>query len=722
MMKNHTNRNAARGYTLIEVLVGILIFAVGMMALAQLQTNLAQNSGDASARTVAMNLAEELIETDRTFSVLESNGSDYAYNDIVDEVTTEVRSGVSFTIDKDVTDYYYLPGSATFTEEPPTGAAISDFKKIELTVTWNPLNEDGGAAREFFVDGDTTTTGGLGSGSITINEVIASMTSGAGGKASLGSTASSTYTPPVDYNPGQNPDIVSISLGANKFKESTTPLPDVLRADELVETRFDVVTYSQSDDGATFLRREEFIAVSCECTLRVPVETGQGGLRPTIWNGEDYTEGEMVAKPYGVSASNQQSAFCDICCRDHHDGGIGEDDTETDPARALYNPFRSSADYFVDGAMSGDHKHYHRDNLGNLELADQDGDSYVEACRLVRKDGFFRVAQDLRQEGLNSFPANFLDEEAEVDVYSAYVTGAVGGFETALGNETLPYASSPPVMATPASTGVVFPASSYSTATVMSSASGVLEQQLRSRGIYIDYMSRELRCKINKLQNNSNADNCEAPENVSSALEIIPFYDVQLTWLSRWTETPSNNPIDVSNEAIADDNSHSRGLASLENGFGYSAINAAVHSGNLGLTGTDPIDMRFSAETESYNLYAKAVDPNAPPQLSGIQINGEITSAVGGVKAADVEIEASDAQCDRTLTGFKCFIEEGASDPRIRVDNYFKLNKDLYACSPELGLAVRERSRDNPAGNYAIFNLPTVVSTNVTIVIKEDGC
>ena len=28
MMKNHTNRNAARGYTLIEVLVGILIFFV----------------------------------------------------------------------------------------------------------------------------------------------------------------------------------------------------------------------------------------------------------------------------------------------------------------------------------------------------------------------------------------------------------------------------------------------------------------------------------------------------------------------------------------------------------------------------------------------------------------------------------------------------------------------------------------------------------------------
>ena len=716
MMKNHMSKYAARGYTLIEVLVGILVFAVGMMALAQLQTNLAQNSGDASARTVAMNMAEEIIETDRTFSVLESNGADYAYNDIVDETTTETRSGILFTIDKDVTDYYYLPASETFTETPPTGAAISDFKKIELTVTWNAIGADGNAAREFAIDQENTTTGGLGSGSITINEVISSATSGAGGKASIGAAASSNYTPPVDYNPGQNPDIVSIKVGENKFKESTTPLPDVLRTDELVETRFDVVTYSQGDDGATFLRREEFIAVSCECTIQVPDADGEGGLPPTIWNGEDYTEGEIVAKPFGVSASNQQSQFCDICCRDHHDSGGSDDE--------LYNPFRSSTDYVTDGALAGDHKHYHRDNQGNLELADQVGDTYVEACRLVRKDGFFRVAQDLRQEGLNSFPAHYLDDVGEVEVYSDYVTAAVLDYEDQMGNETMPYASSPPSLTAPGSmpTPVIFPASSYATATVMSSNIDVTEQQLRSRGIYVDYMSRDLRCKINKLQNYSNVDDCEVPSNVTSALEIIPFYDVQLTWLSRWTETPSNNPIDVTNEAIADDNSHSRGLATLENGFGYSAIKAAVHGGNLGLTGTDPIDLRFDAETESYNLYAKAVDPDAPPQLSGVQVNGEITSAVPGVKAADVEITEAQAECDRTLTGFKCFIYEGATSPTLRVDNYFKNGKDLWACSAELGEPVRARSRDNPAGNYTIFALPTVVTTNVSIVIREDGC
>ena len=40
MNKSSTRKCNCRGYTLIEVLIGILIFAVGMMALASLQGNL----------------------------------------------------------------------------------------------------------------------------------------------------------------------------------------------------------------------------------------------------------------------------------------------------------------------------------------------------------------------------------------------------------------------------------------------------------------------------------------------------------------------------------------------------------------------------------------------------------------------------------------------------------------------------------------------------------
>ncbi len=83
--------------------------------------------------------------------------------------------------------------------------------------------------------------------------------------------------------------------------------------------------------------------------------------------------------------------------------------------------------------------------------------------------------------------------------------------------------------------------------------------------------------RINCLDDGGTGADCDVPD-VSSALEIIPFYDVQLTWLARWNETPNNYPIDVTNEAIADNNSHDRGRATLEAGFGYSTINSAVHN------------------------------------------------------------------------------------------------------------------------------------------------
>ena len=718
MMNSNNRMYKNSGFSLVEVLVGIIIFALGMLALAQLQGNLAKNSADGNARTVASNIAEEVIEDARRFSQVTSDGSNPAYNDIVDGTISIERGGVNYTITSDVTDYYYNSGTGSFTpaDSPPSGVGASDFKSLDITVSWN-------TGQSLTIDeSNSTTTGTLGSGSIQLTDVISSITSPSGGKVSLTNPGDTNIAPPVDYNPGENPDIISIRLGDNKFKESTTPLPDVVRTDELVETRFDVVTYSQDDAGATFLRREEFRAVSCECTLRIADAEGDGGLRPTIWDGNDYTEGEFVTKAWGESATNQQSDFCTLCCRDHHDGGVGTEDQLGDPGRARYNAFRSSADYHSSGSFAGDHKHYDRDLNGNMELADSDGDTYVEACRMVRKNGFFRIAQDLRQEGLNSFPGDYLDQEAEVDVYSEYVTDVVIQYETDIGTTNL-YESNPPVLleASAMTPPLVFPASTYETASSMT-AGGTTEQQLRSRGVYIDYMSDDLRTIVNCLeQTNGDGDGCNAP-NVTTALEIIPFYDVQLTWLARWNETPNNNPVDVSNEAIRDANSHSRGIATLEAGFGFSTVNSAIHSGNLGLTGTDPVDTRYVDEIEDKDLFVLAVDFSTPPPLSGTTVAGNISSSVSGVKAADIEIEASNAQCDRTNTGYECVIESGAVNPRLTVSNYFKRNRVLLACSDEMSINGTSHSGDTPSSNWTRFNLPSTSSTTAHIVIREDSC
>jgi type IV pilus modification protein PilV len=720
-MKWNSNRRTHRGYTLIEVLIGILIFAVGMMALAKLQGNLARNSGDSNARTVATNIAEEVIETSRNFVQVTSDGSNSAYNDIVDGTETIIRSGNQYTVVTDVTDYYYDAGAGDFNTTVPAGIGKSDFKKLELTVTWG----SGDSGLEFQIDENTQTSGQLGSGSIRITDVVSSLPTVASGKVALGSTGDMSYSPPVDYNPGANPDIVSIQLAANKFKESTTPLPDIIRTDELVETTFDVVTYSQDTAGATFLRREQFRAVSCVCSMRVPDSTG-GGLRPTLWEGYDYTEGEFVSKPYGESANNQQSQYCDICCRDHHDGGSGENDDsdDYDPGSSLFNPFRSEEGYHSDGSLKDDHKHYNRNQQGELELAALNGDTYLEACRMIRKDGFWRIAQDLRQEGLNAFPADYLDSESEVDVYSGYVTAAILAYDAEIAGADQ-YELDPPLLKKPSemSPALIFPASTSGNPTLFPTAGGDTEQQLRTRGVYLDYLSDTLRKRINCLKPGGSGPDCE-DLGVTSVLEIMPFYDVQLTWLARWNETPDNNPVDVTNQAIENSNSHSRGLAKMTSGFRDSKIDSAIHTGNLGLTGTDPIDLEYSSDEETYYLYALAIASGTPPDLSGEELSGDIISSVNGLKVSDVEIEAQNAQCGRTNTGYKCALEDlQGADAILRVFNYSLGQQRLVACSEDLPMkGTHEHVSVNGVGNWTKFILPILGATDVHIVIKADSC
>ena len=62
----------------------------------------------------------------------------------------------------------------------------------------------------------------------------------------------------------------------------------------------------------------------------------------------------------------------------------------------------------------------------------------------------------------------------------------------------------------------------------------------------------------------------------------------------------------------------------------------------------------------------------------------------------------------------------GASNPRLRVDNYFKRNKNLVACSEVLTIQGTEHSGDTPESNWTRFNMPQTANiTNAHIVIME---
>ena len=714
-MKNLSTRQS--GFSLLELVIGLFIFTTGMLALAALQGQLTRSQADAAVRSVATNIAEEQIEQTRGFGLIDNDpdNSIPAYTDIQTNALTVTRGNIDFAVNITVTDFYYDVSTDAFSVTNSDALAVSDYKNVVFDVSW-------GETPDFVIsDSQSITAEDIGTGSIQLTAIISSITTQASARAVTQEDRQSLL-PDVGYTPGLNPDIVSLQLGETRFKESTSPVPRVYRSEERVETRFDVITYSQTNSGALFLRREEFIGVSCECQLEAPPDDPEdGGRLPTIWAADEYAKGAQAIKPKGVSTSNQQSIYCTECCRDHHDGASVSGDT----AASQYNPFRAAGDYWDSGTFDGDHKHYGRNNSGNLIIADSAGDAYVEACRMIRVDGFMRVGQDFRQEGRNAFPENYLDETSEVDDYSAWVTSSTNLFENALSGN---YESSPLNLPSPPLAPAI---GGFPTSTSIPTTLGASTQQLRSRGVYIDYLSDDLRLAIDCLRilpDDGVAADCDNETikfdvNASTnVLEVIPFFDVQLTWLNRWSESPANQPVDTTNEPVVTDNAHSRGIASNTVGSGSATVTATGHAGNLGLTDTDPVDPGFSGQLRSASLVVNALTADPPPVAGNVIIRGLITSGVPGLRATDIEIVGNNSNCNRLPDGFACEFSSSASDVTLKIYNYKKQSLILAACSATLSQV--SSGTDATGRGFTYFSLTAALDSSIehNISIQVDTC
>jgi len=769
-MKLFTNKFhhqvSQHGFSLMEVLIGIAIFAIGMLALASLQGALTRSTAEAKVRTTAVNVAEQIIEGQRGFAQVLGGGFSFAsivdvpvgapitviqlFDGTVtryepgDTVPTGV-DGITYTVTQDVTDYYYDLATDAFTETVPTGAVIPDYKTVVVNVAWN---DD----RNYVIDEGTQTTGNLGGGFVEVSATISNI-SVASAIQVAEQDDKDIIAPDIVYTPGANPDIVSLQLGPTKFKESLTPEPTVYR--DNLETRFDVVTYSQSAGAAIFLRREEFVAVSCECTLYDEDESNQGKT-PAIWAGDEYTEPELVTKDYGVPIPNvSQSSLCDTCCRDHHDGG----------GSALYDPSRPLDEYsgydssLPDEYSGGDHNHYFIRG-GSWSVAG-DGDDYIEACRFIRKDGFFRLTQDFRLEGLNTFQADYLITEDQVDDYSTYVTGEVyvkadlttyvplailldDGYQlhaSAPKIETAPRTASP---ATTVATGdLTFGYASLPTAT------NADFQQLRSRSLYIDNLSSDLRAVITCIENESDpilAMGCESGDvkldrtGSTNILELIPFFEVQTTFLNDWQkENVGGREFELTNEPVttsdANGPTHSRGLVINDTSDGPDMVHTIVNRGVTGLTSSDPI-----SEFNVNNVLPTPATGWAPgdvevitggvsPTLNGRVITGTLSSEIGSVKAANVTITATNATCNYiTSSGlFTCFIPTSTNTPTITLSGFDKPPKTIYLCSShqfgtpaELPVDRPDLSRDPE--DVILTNASDAPAEPYSLWLTEDAC
>jgi len=666
-----SNRN--RGVTLLEVVLAIAVFTFGMLALAHLQSNLTRSSTDSNTRTVAVNLAEEVIERARAWKQLSSDVANpsnfpdviYAFDDLTGTMTaTKNRGNIDYIISAEVRDYYYNPDDddaegKSFSPNDPLGTGDPDFKVLEITVSWT--------SAEFLRGDGSDDLGDLGSNQIVVTDIIPSIPSLSSGKI-VAADDGDPAGPPAEYTPGQAPDVIRINIDGDLYKESSSPVPEVIRAGELSETWFDVVTYNQVGTDAEFVRREEFVALSCQCELHTNSGGSEVGLYPTLWEGNRYSDREPVAKQWGESASNQQSIYCDVCCRDHHDGAS------------------TSADDRFDGASGGpgNHAHYNRNNQGNLVLASDEGDDYVEACRLVRKDGFFRATPDAQLQAYHGFPDLYLDGSGAT-TYSNYVVAAMTDYYGQL-------ASPPASFQSAADMSVVFPASSPPPAagTNLPTALNATTQQLRARGIYVDNLGTAAAEMVECLAPSAlggmgkTGDQCGAPE-LSHWLEAYPFFDLQMTFLAGWKLDPFTNVITVTNEPPETDNSHSKGLARLETEDPSQAtVTTTAVQGNIGLSVTQEIYPGQEDISSEYDLYVDVNGSGPPAPATGWFIHGEITSGVGGVQANSAELTSpTGIVCNRSVNNFTCLYEFGASPPQqLKLSGYYKNGvTDLWACT-----------------------------------------
>jgi type IV pilus modification protein PilV len=541
-----SDRRPTRGFSLIEVLVAVVILAFSLLALAALQTRLIQASADAKAQSVALSLAKERLEEMRGFECITGCGTNYLELDSgsdtlnddhdSDPATPGLYGGTNYTRRWTV-KRYVLPtaalnfcpaGSASCTAVTNTSvlpavgfAPNTEFKTVEVQLGWTDATGQPRVVR--------------------MEDAIAALDPQDSARNRRNRGGLSRGPEVIIQDPSTETGVIPIAVGDGSETAATNPKPvNVSRSgDAVIETRFDVLTYSAlSGDNAIAQSRVETTVLGCSCSNTA---TSDQGYRPTYWNGRRYVAPLRNTTAATARASNGvvQSRYCDACCRDHHDAGF------TGPQ---YSPRR--------GAPSL-HKHY-RIVGGELVEAGA-GESYLEACRVIRVDGVFSVAADMYNDYFNLL--------ATANASSLPAPHAVATLNYQ--NFVLKYLNNRFVAPTSGYNGSPTPLSPAPVALEFNLADptpGDTSQPqpepikidptadfkwLHGRGLYVDYLEQAAIDAVGDAKANcKNPDGTlktDPAERRDCVLKVLPFTSINLTEIADWKPL-SGAVIKVSND------------------------------------------------------------------------------------------------------------------------------------------------------------------------------
>ncbi|HVR80734.1 MAG TPA: prepilin-type N-terminal cleavage/methylation domain-containing protein [Luteimonas sp.] len=591
----------SRGFSLLEVMIAVVVLATGLLALAALQGSLTRSSAEAKVRgRVAAMLSARMDE-------LRSVGyGNAALN--TGTVTTPITLGTIDPCDGDATDWLdctrtqaglgsldvtqvthiwsSIAGASNFTEDRVPAADEPEFKRVSLTASW------------------TDATGG--------NHQLASVSD----MSFLGLSASLIPPPDDEASGGGGPTVrttnpatagvIPIALGNGESSAASNPTPELVGSQsnqKIVGTKFNVLTYTPSGNAAIIQRRFENEVIKCSCqygagsTLPAIYQTAQW---PAIWTGERYDlyKPNPVAPAPGQALSSgrksgvEQSPLCQECCRDHHDTSTA--------GVAKFDPERTIAT----GETTGREKYY-LTNQNALQITPNTTNfDYVNACRVIRVDGFWRTASDMysRQFGLLETESRVEGGVTKQAKTGLPTTAATVAYTTFVKNYLKQYDGTVATAPTGAqalfdgTTGINVPS-----LVTIDAPNTTDYRYLHGRGLYVDYLEAKARTKlVDVLADTGAQGRCPTGSNIEDCvLPYLPFTSANLTEIATWIASVPTVLVVNSGNLLATDPSQPSGSRTYGRLSGTSNNTATVRQSNSGvaintvlttLDGVDPTD------------------------------------------------------------------------------------------------------------------------------------
>lgn len=555
-----------KGFGLLEILITLVLLGVGVAGLVAMSRGILGASQDGRRYEVAMRLAESKLDDFRTFNgVVSAVAPLTAYNNITAGTSsaTPTDGGGTYTLSWTVSNQYWN-GTAWQTTVPPGYLQSYPGRKVvNVTVSWS---DSAGNPLSLLLAGAVSPIESLDQQQLD------------------GRLDTSREPPQVVYTPGGAPDVISIQIDQEGRKQETSkPLPTVTSKDGSVGklVQFETVTYKPENGGNTQQVLQGLASVSCSCSYGSSVNAYLPGQ--PILTGSNllyWRVGSQVTKQTGIlnTSVKDQPTLCTSCCKNHFDGS------------------GSSFDQYYSSLHTGRQRY-------NSSLTSVNSGDYVDACRFVRLDGYYRPLPDWNLIKVVVTSADFLAKTENLTSYQNYIKYVVTSYITWQKN-TLNWTANP--TATPPTITEFadwLPANAAAGGDITTQvAMNTGTAQLIARGIYVDVLSPAYLAALDLAS--------------EDLLAKVPFQDINLTMLAEWSLEPltgqlpgsTSDYLGVTNETVktvVDLNnyyfgSYSRGYLSAKkstkdasNVLQSASIKVTAYQGNSGITASlvSPVDL-----------------------------------------------------------------------------------------------------------------------------------